>query len=51
VTTVAGIVAVLDVTGLLSPAEGLQRHHNLHEPDILRRIEAASPFAMQADAA
>jgi hypothetical protein len=31
--------------------EGLQRHHNLHEPDILRRIEAASPFAMQADAA
>jgi hypothetical protein len=32
-------------------AQLLQPHHKLHEPDILRRIEAASPFAMQADAA
>jgi hypothetical protein len=29
----------------------LQPHHELHEPDILRRIEAASPFAMQGDPA
>jgi hypothetical protein len=32
-------------------AQLLQPHHKLHEPDILRRIKAASPFAMQAETA
>jgi hypothetical protein len=32
-------------------AQLLQAHHKLHEPDILRRIKAASPFAMQAETA
>jgi hypothetical protein len=47
-TAIADPVVHLAMTEV---AQLLQPHHKLHEPDILRRIEAASPFAIQGDAA
>jgi 2-polyprenyl-6-methoxyphenol hydroxylase-like FAD-dependent oxidoreductase len=47
-TAIADPVVHLAMTEV---AQLLQPHHKLHEPEILRRIEAACPFATQADAA